>query len=367
MVWFSATDRYRGRLGDLKHFVEKHGPRYHLHFLTFHLSRSQFSSEDSLAPIDGVLRPCLLMVPDLLLPLRSTDLLDTLEVSVPLLTVVTVRDHRAHPRRNDDFDFPLGRFCIHGGVIEGSVRSDSLDAMSYLLEQSGEDLGIMNGPLGELGGDDESTGLNGQMKLLPSLRPSTAMFGGGPLSLPKDLETGRVEKHVKGSVLGELGLKRELELLTSSNQRGMVRNVKVAEAEKLEKRPDEAFGLAPRQGVLETKKESELDDGIRVPPRSASLAGLSRLPRAKKVGRKMEGQGATLNKAALVGSPVGNPIPGLVRGVDLRALHRAGILSRPLGPVHRKVHQRLLGSYAVRASSAVRWVPSIEKCTNADR
>ena len=96
---------------------------------------------------------------------------------------------------------------------------------------------------------------------------------------------------MEGPTFAELGLKRELELPISPNQGSMVRNVEMTETKKLEQRLNETFGLAPRQGVLESREESEFDDRVRVSPGSASLAGLSRLPGAKEVGREMEGQG----------------------------------------------------------------------------
>ena len=120
----------------------------------------------------------------------------------------------------------------------------------------------------------------------------------------------------------------------------MFQNVKVTEAEKLEERVDEVFGLAPSQGVLETKEASELHDTIRVTTRNASLAGLSRLPGAKKVGREMNGQGASLNKATLLGSPV-------------------AILKRVLW--EGWTFERFIG----QASSAFHRDPSVEICTNA--
>ena len=156
--------------------------------------------------------------------------------------------------------------------------------MSDGVEKGREDLRIGDGVLGEFGGDDESTGLDGQMKLLPALGAPLSMFGRCPFSLPEDLQFSRVEKNMEGSASAELRSETELKLPTSSDQRGMVGNVKVTEAEEPKKRADEAFGLAPRQRVLETEEKSELDDGIRVSPRSASPAGLSRLPRTKKIG-----------------------------------------------------------------------------------
>ena len=89
MDWISTSEPRRGRLGELEHLVEKDGPRNHLHFLTFSFSRFQFPSEDSLAPIDRVLHPRLLMVPDFLLPLRSTEFFDLLEVAIPLFSVLS--------------------------------------------------------------------------------------------------------------------------------------------------------------------------------------------------------------------------------------------------------------------------------------
>ena len=280
------------------------------------------------------------MVPDLLLPLRSTEHLDTLEVSIPLFEVLSVRNHRASSWRHDDFDLSLPCLPVDGTFIGGSIGGDSTNAMLNGIEKRREDLRVVDGFLGEVGRNDEPTFFDSNMKLLPTLVPPTAMFGSCPFPLPKGLEAGCVEENMEGSTLTELRPKCELELPASSNQRGMVRNVEVAEAKKLEKRSDETFGLAPRQGVLETEKQSELDDGIRVTTRSALPTGLSRLPRAKKIGREVEGQGASLHQTALVSSPVGDPIPGLVGGVNLRALPRPGILSHPSGSVHRIPHQR---------------------------
>ena len=121
----STSAPHRGRLGDLGHFIEKDGPRHHLHFLTFGVSRFQFPSEDSLAPIDRVLRPLLLMVPDLLLPFGSTELLNLPEVPIPLFSVLSARDLRARPRRNDDFDLSLRRIPVKGTFIEGFIGGDS--------------------------------------------------------------------------------------------------------------------------------------------------------------------------------------------------------------------------------------------------
>ena len=190
----SALDRHRFWLPKLEHPVEEDRTCHYLDLLTFCFSRFEFSSEDSLTPIDGVLCSCLLMVPDLLLPLRSTDLLDALQVSVPQLPVLPIRDYRARSWRNDDLDFPLGRFLIHGGVIEGSVCSHSLDTMSYRIEESGKNLGIMNGTLGEFSGDDEASLHNREMKLLPALRSLPAMFSRRPFSLPEGLEARRESK-----------------------------------------------------------------------------------------------------------------------------------------------------------------------------
>ena len=139
------------------------------------------------------------MVLDLLLPLRSTELIDPQEVAIFLLSALSGRDNRAGSRRHDHFDLSLCRLTVDWTFIEGSVSHDSTDAMLDGIEKGREDFSIVDGVFGEVQRNDEPTGFDREMKLLPTLRPPSAMFSRRPFSLPEGLQSGRVEKNVKGS------------------------------------------------------------------------------------------------------------------------------------------------------------------------
>ena len=85
-------------------------------------------------------------------------------------------------------------------VVVAAIRCHLLERSSDPLNEARKRGRVRNIAVRQVGGDDEASGVDAEVELAPT-RTSTAgaMFGACPLSLPEDLEPGRIDHEMDRS------------------------------------------------------------------------------------------------------------------------------------------------------------------------
>jgi len=117
--------------------------------------------------------------------------------------------------------------------------------------------------------DDETSSIDRDVQFSPISRAFRPVLRRGPRAFANDLEARAVDDQVDRST-GPGRLRQEVERPSSSRQRAVIRNRQVIEAQDIEQRSDEAFGLSKRELEHGSQCQRRLDREVRIQPLSAS-------------------------------------------------------------------------------------------------
>ena len=283
-----------------------------------------------------------MMVPHRDAPPFPTDLIDPRDMSVAGLGVL-----RAHDGSLAGRDDRFGSLALDGGIgtrrIVGAIARDASDGALRFIEHRPQLGGIAGTAVGELGRGDQTLLVDAQMELSPSrMKALWTVFRHRPLSLAEDLESGRIDHHVKRLALRTLGDRPRRERLRTPRQRGVIGDRKIDTAD-TKKRAEQTLGLPPRELEEKTKSQAELDDDVGVAGLASGLSGRRRSPSAKDSGGEPDGDVSSKDQAAVVLRPVVGRVPSFVVRMNSRLAgsHRPILphWARPLGPRLEQPHQ----------------------------
>jgi len=135
---------------------------------------------------------------------------------------------------------------VHAGSVRAAVAQEDLDRLGDLVEQGLDLRSIIDVAVGQDGGDDPAGyGVKADVQFAPGTPFLRAVFLDQPLARAAQLQPGTVNQQVDRSA-GGAGLHWQLQALGPPAEGREIWHRQV-EAEQLEDRADQPFGLAQRQ------------------------------------------------------------------------------------------------------------------------
>ena len=278
-----------------------------------HRSASCTDRTYSLPWIDGVLQT----------PTTTPDLLDSLEVHIWVSQARFTRDDRISPGRNDRCCSSLSSRFVDFTTVNPTIGREAFHRIRHLFEEPWKRVGIGDRSVGELDGQNVPSLVCGYMQLSPASSATLAPLRRRPLSLADDAQAGGIDDEMEG-VTARRSAKLDIQSPRASGEGGVVRGGNI-DSHELEERTEESFDTSPGKPKQQFQGESDLDTLVRVLSLAPSLARRQRCRGAECGGGEPDREIAATNKGSVVLGPVGDPVLGLVVGVDLRALRQGGL------------------------------------------
>jgi len=158
---------------------------------------------------------------------------------------------------------------VNRRLVVGPVSREPLDLVAEPAWQLSHSAGIIGSALGQAVRYDETAPIDSDVQFPPISRPLRPMLRRGPRAFTNDLEARAVDDQVDRST-GPGRLRQDVERPSSSRQRAVIRNGQVIEAQDIEQRSYEAFGLPEREPEHGPQCQRRLDREVRIQPLSAS-------------------------------------------------------------------------------------------------
>ena len=162
------------------------------------VSSGQSTTEALLVPVEGVLRPGLMVLSSLQTPTATPHLTDAFNVCISVAQDKFPRDDRISPGRDDRCSPSFSSRFVHLMSVIPTICREAFHRFRHLVQQTGQCCGIAHRGVRELDGQNVPTRVCGHMQLSPAAPTSLSPLRRRPLSLAEDAQTRRIDDEMDG-------------------------------------------------------------------------------------------------------------------------------------------------------------------------